>query len=185
MREPDRRRWPRRSRAAARRSRPAGDLNSIRENLYDLMWDDVGIVRDAASLARGAARLDELEAQLDTTGVESGSLAFNLTGTTGSISRAAAGQQIDLLRRDGAHRLARRPFPRRFPAVRDLENSRYTCVSWRDGRFDIATQAGAVHAREARRDSADAGGGRSLKVACFARVEVRYSPAFYPEHGNE
>ena len=39
----------------------AGDLNSIREKLYDLMWDDVGIVRDAAGLKRAEGALDELK----------------------------------------------------------------------------------------------------------------------------
>jgi fumarate reductase flavoprotein subunit len=33
--------------ARAPLGKPAGDLNAIRERLYDLMWDDVGIVRDA------------------------------------------------------------------------------------------------------------------------------------------
>jgi fumarate reductase flavoprotein subunit len=27
-----------------------------------------------------------------------------------------------------------------FPEVRDLDNSRYTCVTWQDGRFTIDTQ---------------------------------------------
>jgi fumarate reductase flavoprotein subunit len=27
-----------------------------------------------------------------------------------------------------------------FPEVRDLENSRFTCVMWQDGRFDVATK---------------------------------------------
>ena len=26
------------------------------------------------------------------------------------------------------------------PEVRDLENSRYTCVGWKDGRFNIETR---------------------------------------------
>ncbi len=43
------------------------------------MWDDVGIVRDAASLARAETALDELEAELDETGVAEANLAFNLT----------------------------------------------------------------------------------------------------------
>ena len=34
-------------------TKPVGDLNRIRETLLDLMWDDVGIIRDAASLTRG------------------------------------------------------------------------------------------------------------------------------------
>ena len=28
-----------------------------------------------------------------------------------------------------------------FPDVRDLARSRYTCVTWRDGRFEVATRA--------------------------------------------
>jgi fumarate reductase flavoprotein subunit len=27
-----------------------------------------------------------------------------------------------------------------FPQVRDLENSRYTCVTWEDGRFSSTTR---------------------------------------------
>ena len=33
-------------------SRPAGDLNALREKLLDTMWDEVGVVRDSASIAR-------------------------------------------------------------------------------------------------------------------------------------
>src|SRR5688572_11212338 len=51
--------------AAAPLGKPPGDLEAIRERLYDLMWDDVGIIRDAASLARAEGALDELEARLD------------------------------------------------------------------------------------------------------------------------
>ncbi len=128
------------ARCRAPLERPAGDLNPIREGLYDLMWDDVGIVRDALSLERAAVRLDQLEAQLDATGVESASLAFNLTWhdwlnlkslllVSKSICFAA------LARKDsrGAH------FRADFPDVRDLENSRYTCVTWKEGRFDSTT----------------------------------------------
>src|SRR6188472_3358595 len=40
------------ARARAPLARPAGDVAAIREQLYEVMWDDAGIVRDAASLAR-------------------------------------------------------------------------------------------------------------------------------------
>jgi hypothetical protein len=43
------------------------------------MWEDAGIFRDAAGLARAADGLDELDAALDRTGVTGGDLAFNLT----------------------------------------------------------------------------------------------------------
>src|SRR5881628_3778651 len=38
------------ARCRAPLTRPAGDLNAVRETLYEVMWDDVGIVRDAASM---------------------------------------------------------------------------------------------------------------------------------------
>ena len=122
-------------------AKPAGDLNAIREELYDLMWDDVGIVRDAASLNRAAGKLDELDARLDSIGVESGDLAFNLTwhDWLNLKSLILVSQSIRcaaIARKDsrGAH------FRADFPDVRDLENSRYTCVTWKEGRFDVTTR---------------------------------------------
>ena len=57
----------------------AGALESIRERLYDVMWDDAGIVRDAAGLARAAGALDVLRAELAATGITGDGRAFNLT----------------------------------------------------------------------------------------------------------
>ncbi len=115
---------------------PPGDLAALREKLYGLMWDEVGIVRDAASLTRAAAALDDLEAELDRTGVAEANLAFNLTWhdwlnlkslllVSKSIRFAAMAREDSR----GAH------FRADFPRVRDLENSRYTCVTWHNGQF--------------------------------------------------
>ncbi len=56
-----------------------GALEAIRERLYDVMWDDAGIVRNAAGLARAATALDELGGELAATRIAAVDRRFNVT----------------------------------------------------------------------------------------------------------
>jgi fumarate reductase flavoprotein subunit len=122
-------------------TRKPGDVNLLRERLMDLMWDEVGVVRDREGIARGLAGLDELEAELLDTGVADGNRAFNLTWhdwlnlrSLIETSRviALAAQQRENSR--GAH------FRSDFPEPGDLETSTFTVVRQGAGGLAITNE---------------------------------------------
>jgi fumarate reductase flavoprotein subunit len=118
-----------------------GDLNAIRERLYEAMWDDVGILRTAESLQRGLATLDGLDGALDEAGVADGNRAYNLTWhdwlnlknlvlVSKSIAAAALAREDSR----GAH------FREDFPETSDLSTSRYTVAHLVDGKIAVSTE---------------------------------------------
>jgi fumarate reductase flavoprotein subunit len=120
-------------------SRVPGDIEGVREALQALMWDDVGIVRDAAGLARALQGLAALDARLDEIGVGGGP-AFNLTWhdwinlknlvLTSRVIAVAARERGDSR---GAH------FRRDNPRVGDLATSSYTVVRQQDGELSVGS----------------------------------------------
>jgi len=120
----------------------AGDLEAIRERLYDVMWDEVGILRTAEGLARGLATLDELDTALEAAGVADRSRAFNLTWhdwlnlkNLVLVSKAIAAAALARTDSRGAH------FREDFPTPSDLATSRYTAACLGEAeRIEVATE---------------------------------------------
>ena len=130
-----------RERAFAPLGRRGGDLEAIRLALYDVMWNEVGILRTADSLARGHAALAALWSDIQASGVADPEPRYNLTWMDRLnleslilVSRAiCAAAEV---RRDsrGAH------FREDFPDTSELAASRYTVARLAGDDISVDTQ---------------------------------------------
>jgi len=121
--------------AAAAGARGFGKLESIRETLYGLMWDRVGIIRDDAGLRSAASELSALESELDACRIEGGSRAFNLSwhdwmNLKSQIQVSSVIAQAAIAREDsrGAH------FRSDHPEAGPLDQSTFTSARLEAGR---------------------------------------------------
>jgi fumarate reductase flavoprotein subunit len=128
------------ARAFAPLGRKPGNLPEMRERLYSIMWNDVGILRGANSLARGTAALDTLSRDIAACGVADESRRYNLTWmdrlnleNLTLVSRAIAAAAD--FRRDsrGAH------FREDYPDRSDLAASAYTSVRFSGERPQVTS----------------------------------------------
>lgn len=120
---------------------PAGALEPIREALYELMWNDAGIVRDADGLQHAVRELAQLDAVLDDTGVADADPRFNLTWHDWLnlknlilVSRAIATSALARDDSRGAH------FRADHPESGDADTSKYICLRYGGDGFDVTRQ---------------------------------------------
>ncbi len=117
----------------------AGDLEAVREALFDSMWHDVGILRSAQGLQRGLQRLADLDARLSRTGVPGGDArAFHLAWHDWinlknliAVSRVIALSALAREDSRGAH------YREDFPDTGDLPTSRYIVVRQQGDALDL------------------------------------------------
>ncbi|MDP6687903.1 MAG: FAD-binding protein [Alphaproteobacteria bacterium] len=121
--------------------RARGNADEIRQPLYQCMWDDVGIIRDAASLDRSGKTMKKLEADLADVSLDAGNLAYNLgwhdwlnLHNLLLVSEAIRVAAIARENSRGAHYRAD------FPDAGDLATSRYTKVALHNGAMAVTTE---------------------------------------------
>ena len=118
-----------------------GSLEPLREQLYETMWQKVGIIRDAAGLNSALQDLGSIESALNETGIADANRAFNLTWhdwlnlkSLVQVSRVIAEAALARTDSRGAH------FREDFPQTSSLENSAFTSLKMENAELKVTTK---------------------------------------------
>lgn len=119
-------------------SKTHGSLEPVRERLYDVMWEKVGIIRSESGLRAALVELDSLENELNDTGIADADRAFNLTwhdwlNLKNLVQTSRAIAEAALARTDsrGAH------FREDFPESGPLDRSAFTSLRFENAMLTI------------------------------------------------
>jgi len=119
------------------KTRPSA-IEPIRERLYEVMWQKVGIIRDEAGLRAALSELNALDEELQKSGLADGNRAFNLTWhdwlnlkSLVETSRVIATAALARTDSRGAH------FREDFPETGSLEESFFVTLRMKNSKLEI------------------------------------------------
>lgn len=129
------------ARAQAPFAQEAGDLHALRDQLQDVMWDGVGVIRTPDGMQQAISQLDALADQLNRTGLADMDLRFNLTwhdwlNVRSLIETSQVIARTALQRKDsrGAH------YREDYPDAGAPEDSRFTTARLDRGELIISDE---------------------------------------------
>lgn len=118
-----------------------GNVQALRHNLQEAMWEDAGVTRTGFGMKRALKRIAEIRSELATTGVDGSNLAFNLTwhdwlnmASLTEISEVIAQAGIARENSRGAH------YREDFLEPGDLETSYFTVARRVDGQLEVSRE---------------------------------------------
>ena len=123
-------------------TKPAAAVADLRKELRQVMWDDVGVMRTQAGLHHGLAALNNIGKQLDDTGVDDSTRAFNLTwhdwlNLRNLVDMSVVITKAALMRENsrGAH------FREDYPETGALDQSYFTSVQQSGDDLKVTREA--------------------------------------------